>query len=468
MSRANAIPLLFCVALPLMSACAPGASSGLAQVMRGDHEMVECLVLSGMNAGHLDMLSRSACYASTGIETGAPLTGAYPRDPAIAARPAPRVGGAKVDAPADTRRTGAPAATGGRQIAIEIPASIATDVVETTIEGRVRGTMSIAQLEVDGTPADVGPNGRFSATVHTPIGRTIVPVVAVDRQGARATAVVEINRRQPATGVPRNDLPPLVPPSVAVRPNPNRVAVIVGVSRYGYMPEAEFADRDANAFRDFATVTLGIAEDRILLLTNDAATRTEVMLALRSWLAAHSEPDTSEVFVFFAGHGIASNDGEALHLLLADTSPSLLEQTAIAEGTLVREIQSHQPRSITLFIDACFSGVGRDGEVLVETARGIRPTAKPRSYGGNVRIFAAAQNDQIALGARSVGHGLFSYFLMRGLAGASDADRNGTVTWSELERYVVDAVSRTAAARNVQQRPFAQIRTPDEPVAGLR
>ena len=53
----------------------------------------------------------------------------------------------------------------------------------------------------------------------------------------------------------------------------------------------------------------------------------------------------SDVYVFFAGHGLASDDGEKMYLLPYDGAPELLEDTAVSRDRLFSDIAAAAPVS---------------------------------------------------------------------------------------------------------------------------
>ena len=74
---------------------------------------------------------------------------------------------------------------------------------------------------------------------------------------------------------------------------------------------------------------LGIPENRIETLINDGAELTDMLLSVKEWLTRSVKQERTDVYVFFAGHGLASDDGEKMYLLPYDGSPRLLDRTAI-------------------------------------------------------------------------------------------------------------------------------------------
>ena len=87
--------------------------------------------------------------------------------------------------------------------------------------------------------------------------------------------------------------------------------MIIGISDYKEtVASANYADRDAKAFADFAAEKLGVPRQRIKTLVNDGADEKDVLLAAKRWLARGAIAGQSDIYVFFAGHGLASDDGK--------------------------------------------------------------------------------------------------------------------------------------------------------------
>ena len=121
----------------------------------------------------------------------------------------------------------------------------------------------------------------------------------------------------------------------SVRKNDNAIALVVGIANYeNTSAKAIYADSDALMFKDYASEKLGIPENRIKTMVNDKADERELLLSVKSWLSRSIKEQQTDVFVFFAGHGLASEDGEEMYLLPYDGAPELLDKTAILRNEL--------------------------------------------------------------------------------------------------------------------------------------
>ena len=199
-----------------------------------------------------------------------------------------------------------------------------------------------------------------------------------------------------------------------------------------------------------------IKSENINLLTDDEATLTKINKSLFKWLAGKIKSDQTEVIIFFAGHGLASINGkeQELYFLPQDGDPDLLSRTAISRSDLMKEIVSLKPRSVTMFLDMCYSGVSRNDETLLASARPVRIVAGEQGeIPNNFTIFSASQLDQVSSGLKEAKHGIFSYYVMKGLEGNADLDKDKIITNGELLAYINENVSSKALEQGRKQNP---------------
>ena len=148
--------------------------------------------------------------------------------------------------------------------------------------------------------------------------------------------------------------------------NSKSAALIIGVENYERTnAPATFADKDASYFHDYANLKLGVPISNILTLTNENAKQGDVLLGLKQWLIRSIERQESDVYIFFAGHGLASDDGSKMYLLPYDGAPELLDDTAILRDRLFSDVAAANPRSVTVFLDTCYSGTTRGTDMLI-------------------------------------------------------------------------------------------------------
>jgi hypothetical protein len=243
----------------------------------------------------------------------------------------------------------------------------------------------------------------------------------------------------------------LDPRKIKAKANPNAIALIIGVESYARLPPAQYADSDANHFYDYANQSLGVPPNKIKLLTDSKANRTEILKAMRNWMKTEVINGKSDVYIFFAGHGLASADGSKTYLLPADGDRDLLDETSILRDDLIAS--ANGAKTITMFLDTCYSGGTRTNEVLLADARPIAIVPEMKSLPSNVTVLAAASGAQLSSTYEAAQQGLFSYWLMKGLEGDADINKDKKITAGELHEYVAKQVGPMAQTRNRQQNP---------------
>jgi len=303
------------------------------------------------------------------------------------------------------------------------------------ISGRVTDNTEVAEVLIDGEQLLVTNNGTFKTKLYVPRSGLNVEIVAYDKKGNKASKLLKIERDniQQASG-PIFDT--LNPSGKRVKSNANALALIIGVADYSKTPaNALYADKDAQQFYDYATMKLGIPSGNIKELVNDKADLGEILINVKEWLRRSAKPNQSDIFIYFAGHGLASQDGSKMYLLPYDGRPRLLENTALLRDELFKDIQQANPKSVTVFLDTCYSGVTRNEEMLI-AGRPIVIKAKEQAIPDGFTLFSAASNEQISRPLEEAKHGMFSYFLMKGMEGDADTNNDNKITARELHGYV--------------------------------
>jgi len=235
--------------------------------------------------------------------------------------------------------------------------------------------------------------------------------------------------------------------------NNDAIAVIIGIQNYKRLGKAEFASQDAKRFYEYANVALGIPQDRIKLLIDAEADQAAVLKTFRSWLPLNVNKGKTEVFVFYSGHGLPSQDGKSLYLLPHGVDQDLLEETAVDQRKIVSALQSASPKSVTMFIDSCYSGLSKTGETLLAGAKPVTLKNSDIGYPAEFTVMSASSPSQISSSSQDLQHGIFSFYLMKGMEGDADTNRDGKITVGEMHQYLSENVQRHAIALNRTQEP---------------
>ena len=234
--------------------------------------------------------------------------------------------------------------------------------------------------------------------------------------------------------------------------NKHAVAVIIGNKVYAdRVPAVSFAHNDADAMRDLLVNQLGYRDGNIIDLRDASQAKFTAIFGSekshKGKLFGYVRPNKSDVTVFYSGHGVPGSNDKRGYLLPVDGDPDLAEFNGYPIDLLFRNLAKIESRSMTVFIDACFSGNTPKG-MLLRSASGISITPKmPRSTGKMV-VVTAARGDQLASWDEAARQGLFTKHLLRALKGAADAEDygngDGKVTLGEVQTYLDDEMTYQA------------------------
>jgi hypothetical protein len=283
--------------------------------------------------------------------------------------------------------------------------------------------------------ARVGEDNSYKITARDVFGNTDSATVTVARQVADS----------------RPAIPKLNPANVKVQQSRDAVAIIIGIENYRRVAKADFANADAKEFYTYASRALGIKPENIKLLVDDGADLSDVLDAFQNWLPLKVNKGKTDVYVFYSGHGYPSQDGKSLYFLPFNVDKQYLDRTSVKQKEIVSALQKVQAKSVTMFIDACYSGQTRNGEVLVAGIKPVSITTEEQAYPSEFTVITASAADQFSSASQDLKHGIFSFYLMKALEGDADENNDGRLTSGELQRYLSDMVGRQALGLNRTQ-----------------
>lgn len=217
-------------------------------------------------------------------------------------------------------------------------------------------------------------------------------------------------------------------------------AVIIGNEKYDDESDVPYAENDATMFKEYCRQTLGISEKHIKCITN--AGYNDMRKAV-NWLqqGLDSYDGEGSAIFYYAGHGIPDEAEKSAYLLPTDGVGSDIG-SAYSLASLYEKLGVMRARTVTVFLDACFSGAKREGTMMA-SSRGVALKVKPEEPKGKLIVFSAAQGDETAYPYKSKQHGMFTYFLLRKLR-----DTKGSVTLGDLADYIIKEVKRQSFDEN--------------------
>ena len=229
----------------------------------------------------------------------------------------------------------------------------------------------------------------------------------------------------------------------------NRYALIIGNEDYqskqrGLSDEqnVDYAVKDASIFQEYALKTLGVKEDNMFFLTDATSIEMNRKIKLVSKIIKKLG-NKAELIVYYAGHGYPDETTKVPYLIPVDVPASDLSY-AIKLDDFYKDLSATGAKSITVFLDACFTGGGRESGLMA--SRGVKVKPKEGSLNGNLVVFSASSGNQSALPYHDEGHGMFTYYLLKKLQ-----ESKGKVTMGELADYISNEVSIQSLKTNEKE-----------------
>ncbi len=241
-----------------------------------------------------------------------------------------------------------------------------------------------------------------------------------------------------------------------------RWAVVIGVSQYAdsRIPGLRYAAKDADAFYDWLVKPGGgaMAPSRVRKLIDKEATYEDIRGALFEWAKQALEEDL--LVIYFAGHASPESPDrlDNLFLLPYDVSYDKIASKGFPmwdiETALKRFIKA---RKVIVITDACHAGgvgsgfVGgtRDARSLEVVPSRLADAIQSLSkVNDGIAVMTASGPKQLSHESEKWGggHGVFTHYLLKGLQGDADYNKDGKVTLGELIPYLSEQVRRETAS----------------------
>lgn len=201
--------------------------------------------------------------------------------------------------------------------------------------------------------------------------------------------------------------------------------VCVGIGNYAdpKVQNLTKTEADAKAMAEFFKK----GTQNVITITGKYATKAQILKSLNSQFSRAKSDD--KIIFFFSGHGYPGG-----------FCP--YDMTKIEEGLKYSDVifimQKSKAKNKFIFADACHSGAIRQNSS--ETV--------PKT--GNVLLFMSSRGSEYSVESPFLANGYFTKYLLRGLGGGADINRDRYITARELFNYVSDEVK---SQTNNQQHP---------------
>jgi uncharacterized caspase-like protein len=245
------------------------------------------------------------------------------------------------------------------------------------------------------------------------------------------------------------------------------LALVIGLRRHDdyYIHNIKYAHEDARDFYNFLVDPKGgaVPKKNVSLLLNERATLANIRSAMVDFLAKRSLKNDT-VLVYFAGYGgIEGPEGKLKKYLIPyDAKAKDLAKSALSLDELAKLLKGITAREIIVIVDGSFGGnpLGRSYRYQ---AKGTGTPAPVESFpklikladDPRVSILFSSDEGQMAAELDDARHGLFTFFLLEGLRGKADKDKDGDITVAEMADYLSAQVAKRAVLEGFEQSPLA-------------
>jgi hypothetical protein len=228
--------------------------------------------------------------------------------------------------------------------------------------------------------------------------------------------------------------------------NNQRYALIIGNENYskyqtGLNSESnvDFAVNDALAFSKYAEKTIGVPKENITLLIDATSSKMKSEIERICKIATYSNGQ-AEILFYYAGHGLPDEITKEGYVIPVDVTGSNVKD-GIMLTKLYQQLTESPVKKVTIFLDACFSGGGRNAGLFA--ARGVKVKPKEELIKGNLVVFSASSGDQTSLPYKEKAHGMFTYFLLKKIQ-----ETKGNINYKDLAEYIKSEVQLNSVKIN--------------------
>ncbi len=230
----------------------------------------------------------------------------------------------------------------------------------------------------------------------------------------------------------------------------NTLAIIIGIEQYKNAPSANFADRDAKTFYQYAKNTFNIPESNIFYCINDGATQGEFskLFGADGWISRRITENVTDVMIFYSGHGAPDPKTQKGFIIPYDGDPNY-PSTNVSLDEMFNSLANLKAKNVTVFLDACFSGTGRANDMLVSgTKAQIRINIAALT--SKLTVFSSSSGTEYSNAYDKEKHGLFTYFLLKGLQNSKQ------LTIQQLFDYILENLKKETKILGKTQTPTLQ------------
>jgi hypothetical protein len=340
----------------------------------------------------------------------------------------------------------------GESVSVEIEVKNEGPGTAVGVEVLVSGTAVLVEmipgvLPIGDIPAGdvkrVSVNGKVGAVAEETQAELVLALRATSPAVQLPTVKKFLVAMKPANAPDAMTMPVDVdqPPRLSGKlKQPKAVGIAIGIGQFreSGMPREKYAEQDADVVAKYWTVVGGIPPERIRRLLDSRALKSDLVETFEEWLPKQVDA-TTVVYVFIAGRGAVDPATGAVSVIPFDgttaSSARLYSLRRLQESVSKLPVQR-----LIVMVDLSLEHMRGQEEV------GQAAPVWPLDEQNKDRIMWMVGNRGLQdshhfdLGQ----HGVFAYQLLKGLGGAADIDRDGTILAGELCTYARGQVAKMA------------------------
>ena len=215
---------------------------------------------------------------------------------------------------------------------------------------------------------------------------------------------------------------------------PKLYILAVGVAEYRNPSwSLNFPAKDATDFVEAMRLQEGGLYSKVefKLLTDKLATKDNILDGLE-WVGRQTT-SRDVAMVFFAGHGVNDNLNRYFFCSHNFEEQSLM-RTGVAYSDIKSTVEAIAGKAL-FFVDTCHAG------------NAFNPRLVKDAVDASIAIFAATDAETLAQERPDLKHGVFTYAVLKGLAGAADSKTDRQIQEDELSSYVNGLVSELTGGK---------------------
>ncbi len=337
--------------------------------------------------------------------------------------------GAVVAEGVEVELSGHAAIVGGLKSPVSLGTLQPGEVRRVAVDGKVGTVADIEQAELICAL-------RASANVLLPSAKKFFVAIRPDAGAAVEVLSVDVDQLPSRNGK-------------SAQPNSVGIAIGVGAFRDPAVPAVRFAAHDAEVMGGYFKTALGVPPQKVKVLSDAKALKDDLIEVFEQWLPKQGGPQAT-VYIYLSGRAVVDQETGVVSLLPYDGTRAAASRT-FSLARLQRALTKASVKQAVLMLDLSLEpSSGSD------PGRVVPPRWTQQDSGGEpdrTMLMIGNSGMQEAQAFQPGQHGLFTYFLLKGLRGAADLDKSGNVLTGELCAYVhgqVSAVTQTQAG-NPQQ-----------------